>query len=139
MKQFYLLLIVGLLLSGLVLVGPRLRSRHHLLDEILDFFSGPRALILLSFFDLSVGFSNLVWVDDGIPVFQHLFPALTLVMVGTLFGYLYFLEIFPAFFVGRKFFLLQGMQYLSQKSFRLGLVCCAMAFVHFFAESIVFF
>lgn len=139
MKQLYFLLIVGLILSGFILVGPSLKDKGKLLDQILLVAHGHVALILLSLFDLSVGLSSLVWVGPGkIPVLQNLIPSVTLLLAGLVLVYTLFLREYPDHQPKENFVFSKTLDMIRRRAMWLGLLCFVMAFVHFFAENIVF-
>ena len=138
MKQFYFLLIVGLILSGFVLTGPGLKGKDKLLDQILVIAHGHVTLILLSLFDLSVGLSNLVWVGSGkITVLQNLIPSLTLLLAGLELMYTLFLREYPNHQPKENSSFSKILDMIHRRAMWVGLLCFVMAFVHFFAESIV--
>lgn len=138
MKQFYLLLIVGLLLSGFVLLGPRLRGRGELLDQLITAAEGPTSIILLAFFDLSIALASLVWVGPkSVLILQNLFPSLALFTAGLIFSYRTFVREFPHYKAGRLAWVGRILATISEKSHMAGSLCVIMAFIHFFAESII--
>lgn len=139
MKQFYFLLIVGLLISGFVLIGPSLKGKDKLLDQILLVARGHITLILLSLFDLSIGLSNMVWVGAGrVAVLQHFLPSVTLLLAGLEFMYTLFLHEYPNHQPKGKYSLSGFLAAVHRRGLWLGILCFIMAFVHFFAEGILF-
>lgn len=139
MKQFYFLLIIGLTFSGFVLIGPRLKNKDKLLDQILLITERHTALILLALFNFSVGLSNLVWVgSDGTAVLQNLLPSLVLVLAGAEHVYVLFLREYPGYRPKEKFSFTGALALMHKNVFWLGLLCIVMALVHFFAESLLF-
>ncbi len=137
MKQFYFLLIVGLLLSGFVLIGPSLKGKDKLLDQILIIARGHITLILLSLFDLSIGLSNMVWVGSGkIAILQNFLPSITLLFAGLDLMYTLFLDEYPHHQPKGKYSFSKLLSFIHHKPLWLGILCFIMAFVHFFAEGI---
>lgn len=138
MKQFYLLMVVGLLLSGFVLLGSELRDRDNLLDQLIGLTEKPAALILLGLFDFGVALANLVWVGkNGIVVLDNLLPSVILLIASMIFFYKFFLRELPDRKPKTSQWMSKTLSFIYDKSMWMGFLCLVMAFVHFFAEGIV--